>query len=60
MAAGVPTAMLPAVLTALAEALTDSPHLEFVLGWVHALCVSHGAHNSTHLSIFSIFTTSEV
>ena len=42
VAAGVPTSALPTVLAVLAEALTDSPHLEFVLGWVQSLCVVHG------------------
>jgi periodic tryptophan protein 2 len=35
--------MLSPVLTSLAELLSSSPHAEFLLRWLHALCVAHGA-----------------
>lgn len=43
VAAGLPTSSLPAMLAALVEALTASPHLEFVLDWVKAVCTAHGS-----------------
>lgn len=39
MAAGAPSAAVPVVLAALSEALAASPHLEFLLTWVRALCL---------------------
>lgn len=39
MAAGAPSSAVPAVLVALSEALAASPHMEFLLTWVHALCL---------------------
>ena len=42
VASGVPTSALPTVLAALAEALVQSPHLEFVLDFVKAICTVHG------------------
>lgn len=33
---------LAPVVAALAELLGDSAHLEFLLRWVHALCVAQG------------------
>lgn len=30
------------MLTQLAEALSSSPHLEFLLTWVRAICTAHG------------------
>ncbi len=41
-AAGVPAVYVPTVLTALAEAVGETAHLEFVLGWVKAVCTAHG------------------
>lgn len=43
MAAGLPTSALPVVLQAFAVALTASPHLEFWLDWVKAICMVHGS-----------------
>ncbi len=40
---GLPTATLPDVLQTLATLLADSPHAEYVLFWLRALCVAHGA-----------------
>lgn len=42
MARGLPPAALASVVAALAELLGDSAHLEFLLRWVHALCVAQG------------------
>nr|ADF43197.1 UTP1m [Chlamydomonas reinhardtii] len=42
-AAGLPAMFVPTVLAALAEAAADCPHLEFLLGWVRAVCSAHGA-----------------
>ena len=42
VAAGIPTSSLRAVLEVLADGLTSSPHLEFVLNWIQALCTIHG------------------
>jgi len=42
VASGVPTSSLPTVLAALAESLVQSPHLEFVLDFVKAVCTVHG------------------
>lgn len=39
VAAGAPSAAVPAVLTALSEAMAASPHVEFLLTWVQALCL---------------------
>jgi hypothetical protein len=39
VAAGAPSSAVPAVLVALSEALAASPHMEFLLTWVHALCL---------------------
>ena len=43
VARGLPPAALSPVVAALAELLGDSAHLEFLLRWVHALCVAQGA-----------------
>ena len=43
VANGVPSASVPAVLTALAEELGESPHLQFLLNWVEAVAVRHGS-----------------
>lgn len=37
-----PAAYLPQLLGLISEALTASPHVEFLLRWVHALCTQHG------------------
>ena len=42
VAGSVPTAALADVLAALAEYMTDCPHLEFLLKWVRSLCLRHG------------------
>jgi hypothetical protein len=42
VASGVPTSSLSTVLAALAEAMVQSPHLEFVLDFVQAICTVHG------------------
>ncbi len=42
VAAGVPSASVPQMLVALASYLADSPHLEFLLGWLQHVCVKHG------------------
>lgn len=42
VARGLPPAALAAVVSALAELLAGSAHLEFLLRWVHALCVAQG------------------
>lgn len=42
MANSLPPAALTEVLAALAEALGDSPHIEFLLRWVRCLCLQHG------------------
>lgn len=42
VARGLPPAALAAVVAALAELLAGSAHLEFLLRWVHALCVAQG------------------
>lgn len=39
VAAGAPSAAVPTVLTALSEAMATSPHVEFLLTWVQALCL---------------------
>lgn len=41
-AGALPPAFVPQVLTQLAEALSSSPHLEFLLTWVRAVCAAHG------------------
>ncbi len=41
-AAGVPPALLPALLSALAGLTERGAHLEFALGWVRATCNAHG------------------
>ena len=43
VAARVPAVALVEVLSALAEALGECPHLEFLLRWVRAVCLHHGA-----------------
>ena len=43
VANGIPSASVPAVLTALAEELGESPHLHFLLNWVEAIAVRHGS-----------------
>ena len=43
VAARVPAVALVEVLNALAEALKECPHLEFLLRWVRALCLHHGS-----------------
>ncbi|KAK9830156.1 hypothetical protein WJX72_010038 [[Myrmecia] bisecta] len=48
VAGGLPTASVAPVLTALAEYLSDSPHMEFILEWVRAICVRHGATLQSH------------
>lgn len=57
MAGGAPTAAVPAVLAALAEALAASPHLEFLLTWVHALCLRHDVSQQVHFSPIYTVTT---
>ena len=42
IAAGIPSASVAQVLVALASYLTDSPHLEFMLGWLKHICIRHG------------------
>ncbi|KAG1660074.1 hypothetical protein FOA52_006420 [Chlamydomonas sp. UWO 241] len=42
VAAAMPAVWAPQVLTLLAEQLAVSPHLEFLLIWVRAMCVAHG------------------
>lgn len=42
VAGGVPSASVPQVLVALASYLADSPHLEFLLGWLRDICIKHG------------------
>ncbi|KAA6423408.1 MAG: WD40 repeat [Trebouxia sp. A1-2] len=42
VAAGVPSASVPQVLSALASYLADSPHLEFLLSWLRDICIKHG------------------
>ncbi len=42
IAGSVPTAALVDVLAALAEYMTDCPHLEFLLSWVRSICLRHG------------------
>uniref|UniRef100_A0A7R9V1J8 Small-subunit processome Utp12 domain-containing protein n=1 Tax=Chlamydomonas euryale TaxID=1486919 RepID=A0A7R9V1J8_9CHLO len=42
IAAALPAAWVPAVLTSLGEQLPGSPHLEFLLVWARAVCTSHG------------------
>ncbi len=42
IAGSVPAAALTDVLAALADYMTDSPHLEFLLKWVRSLCLRHG------------------
>lgn len=39
VASSLPTASVPAMLPVLAQALASSPHLEFLLSWVQALCL---------------------
>lgn len=41
VAAGAPSAAVPAVLAAVSEAMAASPHVEFLLTWVQALCLRH-------------------
>ncbi|KAJ9530419.1 hypothetical protein QJQ45_000793 [Haematococcus lacustris] len=43
VAAGLPAVFLPPLVQALAQYITSSPHLEFVLKWAHALCTQHGS-----------------
>lgn len=43
VASGVPTASVASVLQALAECLSETPHVEFALRWVRALCARHAA-----------------
>lgn len=49
VAADIPVSALGVVLSAMATALVSSPHLEFCLGWLQAICTAHGAviHGST-------------
>ncbi len=42
IAGSVPTAALVDVLAALAEYMTDCPHLEFLLSWVRSISLRHG------------------
>lgn len=42
VAQGVPPAVVPRLLATLAEMLSGSPHLEFLLLWARALSVAHG------------------
>lgn len=42
MATDLPTSSLATVLRTLAEAIGGSPHLEFLLDWVRAVCTAHG------------------
>lgn len=42
VAADIPTSGLAIVLSAIAEALTSSPHLEFWLDWLQTICTAHG------------------
>ncbi len=50
VAASVPTAALTEVLGALAQYMTDCPHLEFLLNWVRSICLRHGTTLQVHLS----------
>ncbi|KAL6751014.1 WD40 repeat-like protein [Haematococcus lacustris] len=43
VAAGLPAVFLPPLVQALAQYISSSPHLEFVLKWAHALCTQHGS-----------------
>ena len=56
MAASVPSAAVVPLLQSLAVSLATSPHLEFVLAWLHALCMHHGSMlqvqgSSTHSAL---------
>ncbi|KAF5838324.1 WD40 repeat-like protein [Dunaliella salina] len=42
VAAALPVAFIPQLITALSDHLQQSAHLEFVLRWCHAVCVAHG------------------
>lgn len=42
LAGSVPAAVAPALLAALAELAPQTPHLEYILTWVQALCLRHG------------------
>ena len=42
VASTLPTAFVPMLLQALAEYLGSSPHVEFLLSWVRALCMAAG------------------
>jgi len=42
VAATLPAAFVPQVLTSLSELVGESAHLEFLLMWVRGVCVSHG------------------
>lgn len=48
VAASVPTATVVPLLTSLAGSLATSPHLEFMLAWLHALCMHHGNMLQVH------------
>ncbi len=41
VAAALPRTFVPQMLTQLAELLASSPHVEFLLGWIKALCAVH-------------------
>jgi len=42
VAAALPPAHVPALLAAVAQLLSESPHTQFLLQWVRAACVRHG------------------
>ena len=42
VANSLPPAALTEVLAALAEAMAESPHIEFLLRWVRCICLQHG------------------
>lgn len=50
MASALPAASVTQVLPLLAETLSSSPHLEFLLHWLRELCGAHGAHLQSALA----------
>lgn len=45
--AAIPAAFVPQLLGAVAELMTDSPHVQFLLQWVRTLCTRHGQQLSS-------------
>jgi len=43
VAAAVPPPAVPTLLVELARLLSATPHLEFMLSWLRALCLHHGS-----------------